>query len=112
MKILNIKKEISKAKADPKVSIKRTCLFDNKKISFHVAEIKKHVQAHVHKRGDEVYTILKGRGLIYFGKVNFNKNKIKSIRWEKPKKVEEGDVFNIPERFAHHLKTQVAKNLL
>lgn len=112
MKIINFKKALQKAKLDPKVSIKRICLFENKKTSYHVAQISKQVNAHFHKKGDEIYQIIEGRGLIYLGKTKFKSNKIIKISWQKPIKVKTNDVFNIPAGFAHCLKNLNKKPLI
>ena len=108
MKITNLKIAIKKAKLDPKVSIKRVCLWQNEKISYHTAQILKQVNAHFHKNGDEIYQIIYGRGLIYIGSVDKNKK----VGWYKPKLVKENDVFNIPAGFAHCLKNLSKKPLI
>lgn len=111
MKIVNLEGLLKKTKLDHKASIRRSCLFENKEISYHVAQISKQVNAHFHQSGDEIYQIIKGQELIYTGKVIFHNKKIIKINWQKPKTVKKDDVFNIPAGFAHCLK-KINKNKL
>jgi len=108
MKFQNIKIILKKAKLDPKVSIKRICLWQDKRNSYHTAQISQQVNAHFHKNGNEIYQIIQGQGLIYFGKIK----KDQSVQWEKPVKVKEGDVFNIKANVAHCLKNLKRQSLI
>ena len=62
MKIGNLKDELDKATLDGDVGIKRAIVAEGPDLEFHVAEISREVAAHVHRRGDEIYHIIRGRG--------------------------------------------------
>ncbi len=104
MKIKNVHEALKEAKEDETVKIRLVPVAEGKDIGYHVAEIKEKVQAHVHTRGDELYHILKGEGTMHVGEVIFEGNEIVKVEWEKPMKVKEHDVFNIPEGYAHCLE--------
>lgn len=104
MNLKNIETELAKAPLDPEVGIKRIALVDGEQFGYHVAEIQTHVNAHVHRQGDETYHILKGRGEIHVGPVTLADNHPLTVEWESPITVVTGDVFNIPQGYAHCLK--------
>ncbi len=104
METKNIEIELTNAPYDPAVRIKRIALVDGEKFGYHVAEIQTHVNAHVHQQGDETYHVLKGKGQIHIGQVTFADNKPLTVEWESPITVGPGDVFNIPQGYAHCLK--------
>ena len=104
MDIKNIYKQLEKAPLDSAVGIKHIALIDGKEWGYHVAEVKTKVTAHVHRSGDENYHVLKGNGEMNVGLVNFQDSKPVSVNWDPPTQVGPGDVFNIPEGYAHCLK--------
>lgn len=104
METKNIEIELTNAPYDPAVGIKRIPLVDGEHFGYHVAEVQTQVNAHVHRNGDETYHVLKGRGEIHVGPVTFKDNQPISVEWEKPTLVGPGDVFNIPQGYAHCLK--------
>ena len=112
MEIGNIDKKLKEASEDPKVKIKHASVVEGLHIGYHVAEINQQVQAHAHKEGDELYHVLKGKGLMYIGKVKFEREKPVKVEWERPVKVEINDVFNIPGGYAHSLKNIGGKPLV
>ena len=97
----NLFKALENAEPDPKVGIKVAHLSGNDEFSLFVAEIapNKMISAHYHEKGDEIYFIFEGKGLMYLSKTNENKN----IKWEKPFNLNSGDSFNIKEGYAHQL---------
>ncbi|MDD2646502.1 MAG: cupin domain-containing protein [Patescibacteria group bacterium] len=98
MKIKHINLNFSKANTDKAAKIKHISLVKNKEIGYYVAQVDNFVQAHYHKKGDEIYHILKGRGLIYLGRLTKN-----LVRWERPKKIYKDDVIFVPAGYAHCL---------
>ena len=104
MNLKNIETELEKAPLDPEVGIKRIALIDGEQFGYHVAEVQTQVNAHVHRNGDETYHVIKGRGEIHVGPVTFKDNQPISVEWHKPTLVGPGDVFNIPQGYAHCLK--------
>lgn len=112
MKIGNINTALKGAPEDLTVKIKHAPVVEGKYIGYHVAEINQQVQAHVHRTGDELYHVLKGKGLMYVGKVDFEGDKPVKVEWETPVSVKPNDVFNIPEGYAHSLQNAGGKPLI
>jgi mannose-6-phosphate isomerase-like protein (cupin superfamily) len=76
----------------------------------HVAAIPDSVGCHFHAYGDEDYSIVSGRGELYWGAATRNAAGY-SVAWEEPMPIKEGDSFIIPEGYVHQLKN-VGKNEL
>lgn len=68
----------------------------------HVAEISDKVTCHVHLSGHEVYEIVSGSGNLLSGPVNKVGSSYQPVRCDSLA-VAAGDVFSVPERFAHQL---------
>ncbi|MFH1786542.1 MAG: cupin domain-containing protein [archaeon] len=111
MEIRNIDEVLREALEDPAVAIKHGIVIKGQTMGYHVAEIGKQVQAHVHFNGDEFYHVLSGEGEMNIGEV---KKGMKVIRtnWEAPVKVKENDVFIVPERYAHSLVNKGKERLV
>lgn len=90
MILSNVKESVKDVKLDPDVGIGLTELVRGHNISFHVAVVKEEIKPHYHKERDEVYYIIKGKGIM---RVN-----------EEKKDVKEGDVILIPKGSVHSLK--------
>lgn len=100
MQINPLNFNFSKTKTDQTAKIKHRIIAKGPAIGYFVARVDNFVQAHFHKKGDEVYHILKGQGLIHLGKPL-----IKDIvRWQKPQKVKKDDIVVVSAGQAHYLK--------
>ncbi len=86
----NLWEAIKETRIDPAVGIGIAKLVESDKVSAHVALVEREVKAHYHKERDEVYIILRGRGLLRVGDEEFE--------------VKEGDVILIPRGKVHSLK--------
>ena len=104
MDIGNIYKKLNDARMDAAVGIKHVAVASGQELGYHVAEITRQVAPHVHLHGDEIYHVLSGRGVMYIGQTKFKDEAPVNVKWEKPYDVIPGDVFNIPEGYAHSLK--------
>lgn len=111
MKTKNIGKSLNEALLDPEVGIRHISVADMGGIGYHVAEISKGVNAHVHRKGKETYHVLEGSGKMYVGKVTFDGETPVKVAWEKPVNVEKDDVFIIDEGYAHSLQNTGGKPL-
>lgn len=98
MMLSNIEERVGNVKLDPKVGIGLTELVKGENISFHVAVVKEEIKPHYHKERDEVYYIVKGRGIM---RVN-----------EEKRDVKEGDVILIPKGSVHSLKNTEKEALI
>ena len=107
MKTFDLRAQLKKTKMDKSVGIGIAEIVKTKNISADVAKIKERVGAHYHAYSDEIYLILKGQGLMFFGKLEKNK----TVKYEKPVKVKERDVFLIPKKTVHSLKNTEKKPL-
>lgn len=99
----NISHEIENAVLDPKVNIKIAPLAGDESNRMYATVLKpgSKVTAHKHASGIELYHILIGSGELYTGSVESNTD---VVRWNKPIRVKQGDVFSIPEQTVHQLK--------
>ncbi|MBL7160329.1 MAG: hypothetical protein ISS93_00560 [Candidatus Aenigmarchaeota archaeon] len=112
MDIHNIDRKLGQSVLDPMVGIKIVSVVRGRKDGYHVAEINRQVNAHVHKGGDEFYHILSGLGIMRIGKVTFKDNKPAEVDWLPPSNVSQNDVFVVPEGYAHSLKNKEDKPLI
>ncbi len=101
--VQNLVASLQKVTLDPVVGIKTVSVAMGNEVGYYAAEITAHVQAHVHRHGDELYHILEGNGFVYLGKVEFEDGFPVNVTWEVPLRVKTNDVFNIPEGHAHSL---------
>lgn len=97
---MDIFKTLKNAKMDKKVGIKIVKLTGDEKCGMYVAEIApgKSVRPHYHKKGVEIYQILKGQGVMNLGTI-----KNKKVTWQKSQKVKQDSCFSIYSRQVHQL---------
>ncbi|OHD13891.1 MAG: hypothetical protein A2086_14575 [Spirochaetes bacterium GWD1_27_9] len=100
MDLTNLYDILTQSKVDENVGIKVEKLTGDNYFSFYVAEIapQKYVRPHYHSKGNEIYQILEGNGLMKIGTVSLNK-----ICWENEFNVKKGDCFTIVENKVHQL---------
>jgi len=94
----NINEKTKLVKLDPKVGIGLAELVRGENISLHVAIVRDRIRPHYHRNRDEIYYIVKGRGIM---KVN---NEVRAIR--------EGDVILIPKKSVHSLENKGEEPLI
>ncbi len=93
---------LAKAKPDPVAKIRHAELGGDSSWRLHVAEIPDKVACHVHFEGHEIYEIVCGSGELYSGPVA-KSDEISRVSRCDILPVTAGDVFNVPEGFAHQL---------
>ena len=92
MEISNINNKVGSIMLDPEVGIGLARMVKGDNISFHVALVENRIKLHYHRYRDEVYYIVKGKGLIRVG--------------EEKRDVREGDVVLIPKGEPHSLENK------
>jgi mannose-6-phosphate isomerase-like protein (cupin superfamily) len=93
---------LAKAKPDPVAKIKHAELGGDSSWRVHVAEVGEKVACHVHFEGHEIYEIVSGRGVMLSSPVEKNGSVCSGVRCDSLP-VRAGDVFSVPEGFAHQL---------
>lgn len=89
MKIVNILDEIAGTPVDPEVGIAIVKASEEPGVSVHLAVVGERIRPHYHKVSDEVYSIIKGKGLMTVG--------------HETMEIREGDVITIPRGKVHSL---------
>lgn len=87
---------------DVVAKIRHAQLQGNPDWRLHIAEIDDKVACHLHRQEIEVYEIVAGSGILYSGPVAINESNLELISHNKLV-VEAGDVFIVPEGYAHQL---------
>jgi oxalate decarboxylase/phosphoglucose isomerase-like protein (cupin superfamily) len=93
---------LAKAESDYVAKIRHGRLKGNEFWRLHVAEISDKVACHVHDSGIEVYEIVSGKGTLFYGPIVLAGGK-PIVKFVKELSVTEGDVFIVPEGYAHQL---------
>lgn len=96
------RKALMSATLDSVAGIKHAELCGDSSRRLHVAEISDKVTCHVHLCGCEAYEIVSGGGKLLSGPVSKTGGVYLPIRYDSLT-VKAGDVFNVPENFAHQL---------
>lgn len=99
------KQALLNVESDSVVNIRHATISGNESYRIHVAAIPKQVGCHVHKVGNEDYSVVAGQGVLYFAPVT-NKGSgcyVEESDWLRMS-VSEGDSFVIPEGYAHQLR--------
>ena len=107
--ISNIDKILSSAETDPAVGIQVARLTGDDTFSLFCAQIEpgRHVNAHYHASGIEIYLILEGSGNIYLGKPDCEGN----VEWEETISLVKEDCFTVQAGTVHQLFNRSAKTL-
>lgn len=87
VKIVNILKQINTVPLDPTVGISIVQGVEEPGVSVNLAVVENSIRPHYHKVSDEIYTVLKGKGMLTVGSTT--------------KEVSEGDVISIPKGEVH-----------
>ena len=98
MKKSNIFSKIDQAKIDEKVGIGISEIVKGENVSFHIAVVKDKVREHYHKERDEIYYIVKGKGIL---KID-----------DEESAVTDGDVILIPKGSKHSLRNLEVEPLI
>ncbi len=100
------KSALHKTVADPIVGIRHAVIDDSTEFKFknHVAAIPDRVGCHFHAHDEEYYAVVKGHGMLYWGKAEKIGDDYTVPNPEEPIYVQKGDSFTIPEGYAHQLK--------
>jgi len=93
---------LDQAKPDPVARIRHAELGGDSSWRLHVAEISDKVACHVHFDGHEIYEIVSGSGVMLSSPVEKNGSACRVVRCDSLP-VGAGDVFSVPEGFAHQL---------
>jgi len=93
---------LNRAKPDPVARIRHAELGGDSSWRLHVAEISDKVACHVHFDGHEIYEIVSGSGVMLSSPVAAAGGEFRAIRSDSLS-VKAGDVFSVPEGFAHQL---------
>lgn len=93
---------LEKAKPDLVAKIRHAELGGDRSWRLHVAEVGDKVACHVHFDGHEIYEIVSGRGVMLSSPVEKNGSACRVVRCDSLP-VTAGDVFSVPEGFAHQL---------
>lgn len=102
---------LAKAERDVAVGIRHAELGGDSSWRLHVAEISGKIACHVHHQGHEVYEIVSGSGVMLSGPVEKSGQSQKVARCDSLA-VKAGDVFSVPEGFAHQLVRDGAEPLI
>lgn len=95
-------KALVQAKPDPVAKIRHAELGGESSWRLHVAEISDKVACHVHFEGHEIYEIVSGSGVMLSAPVEKSGSACSVTRCDSLP-VKAGDVFSVPEGFAHQL---------
>jgi mannose-6-phosphate isomerase-like protein (cupin superfamily) len=111
--IKNVKAALAEAPHDPKVGIRIAQLGRTGQTGIYAATIDKgkKVGAHCHPRGQEIYLIMQGRGIMHCGLVVKHKKQI-ATDWLKSRVVKRGDCFTVERGYAHQLANTGNKELI
>jgi len=93
---------LEKAKPDLVAKIRHAELGGDSSWRLHVAEVGDKVACHVHFEGHEIYEIVSGSGVMLSSPVAAAGGAFRAIRCDSLS-VKVGDVFSVPEGFAHQL---------
>ncbi|HAE38618.1 MAG TPA: YaiI/YqxD family protein, partial [Candidatus Riflebacteria bacterium] len=93
---------LEKAIPDQIAQIRHVCLAGDESWRLHVAEISDRVTCHVHEDGYEVYEIVSGSGTLYSGPSAKSSTGARLLS-RHSLQVTSGDVFIVPEGYAHQL---------
>ncbi|KAF1082259.1 MAG: hypothetical protein GQF41_1899 [Candidatus Rifleibacterium amylolyticum] len=93
---------LEKAKPDLVAKIRHAELGGDSSWRLHVAEISDRVACHVHFEGHEIYEIVRGSGVMLSAPVEGSGASCRAVRCDSLP-VKAGDVFSVPEGFAHQL---------
>lgn len=96
------KRALQSASHDNQAMIRHASISGGPEWRLHVAEIEKAVACHVHFSGTEHYKVVAGTGVLCYGPV-LGKDGDYRIAWQKKVAVGNGDMFVIPENYAHQL---------
>lgn len=93
---------LARAKTDLVAKIRHAELGGDSSWRLHVAEISDRVACHVHFEGHEIYEIVCGCGVMLSAPVKSSGALCRTVRCDSLP-VKAGDVFSVPEGFAHQL---------
>ncbi|PKL46220.1 MAG: hypothetical protein CVV42_17200 [Candidatus Riflebacteria bacterium HGW-Riflebacteria-2] len=102
---------LDQAKPDPVAKIKHAELGGDSAWRLHVAEINDKVACHVHFEGHEIYEVVCGSGVMLSSPVEKNGSVCSVVRCDSLP-VTSGDVFSVPQGFAHQLVKTSAEPLI
>ncbi|NCB40589.1 MAG: hypothetical protein EOM80_17655 [Erysipelotrichia bacterium] len=102
---------LARAELDQIAGIRHVDLGGDASWRLHIAEIADKVACHVHTAGVEIYEILAGEGNLFSGPVDKIGGEYCSRRCDELS-VKSGDVFNVPEGYAHQLVRKSAEPLV
>lgn len=93
-----------RAAPDPIVGIRHAEIQGDKDYRIHVAAIPQQVGCHFHRKGNEDYSVVEGKGILHFGLVTNDPSgpTVRPQDWRQLQ-VSAGDSFVIPEGYAHQL---------
>jgi mannose-6-phosphate isomerase-like protein (cupin superfamily) len=101
---------LTAAQPDQAVGIRHAPLSGDGQRRLHVASIPLRVGCHYHSVGDEQYSVVQGRGVMHFGRVEKSEQHVLQNTTERGAvqqwyqlEVQAGDSFTIPEGYAHQL---------
>ena len=96
---------LEQATPDPAVGIRHANIQGEANYRIHVAAIPQQVGCHVHRKGNEDYSVVEGEGILHFGLVSEDASRllVRSCDWQQIS-VTQGDSFIIPEGYAHQLR--------
>jgi mannose-6-phosphate isomerase-like protein (cupin superfamily) len=100
--VTNFIEHLKTAQMDPAVGIRIVRVTGDDHTGLYVADLGPHrsVAPHYHKKGSEIYQIVRGEGIIHTGLPSGND----TVTWNRSQALKSGDCFTVPEGQVHQLE--------